>query len=284
VIAALGDAVACLGGWRGDRLFVATRGGALTPVTELGWDAHAQATPQRRLLLVPGQILVLEPVAGALLLPPLRVRRLDLLGNEISREEGEGVRGPAHLYFHARRAGRGRTHVTRCGIDAATGKPTVEEEEIAADLPRTRAECSGTPLLARGEAYYPVRGRGLFRGAELCFRGDPASPQLVGDRVICAGNRGRRPGLYVDGRWHALPGPRLFPHWRAPLGPFVAPAGQGLAVLRRGGGPLPVLDAPPLRLPPGSYSGLLEWNGRLLALADGETPSLVPPDPPDTAF
>ena len=69
-----GTAVACLGGWHAD--FLATnRNGPLEPVAELGWDARSQTTPQRRLLLEGGHVFVLEPVAGHLLLPPLRVIR-----------------------------------------------------------------------------------------------------------------------------------------------------------------------------------------------------------------
>ncbi len=270
MIAVSGDALACLGGWRGD-LLVTNRNGLLAPVAELGWDARTQTTPQRRLLLHEDHVFVLEPVSGYQLLPPLRVRRFDLKGRELAREEG-GDRGPAHLSYHAR-----GSHVTRCGIDPATGRPTVEEEDLGTHLPAGRLkECSGAPLAAFGAIHYPVRMRGLFRGPELLFRGDPARPQLVRGEVMCAGNRRGRPGLWRGGAWHPLVGKRLFPDWRAPMGPLVAPLGEGVLVLRREGGELPVLGAPPARLPKGIYSGLVVLDTRLWALAEGELPTLVP--------
>jgi len=277
VIAVGQGVVACLGGWRGDRLFVARGDGPLAPVAELGWIEDRQETPQRRLLLAGGEILVLEPREGHLLLPPLVVRRLDLSGREIGREEGEGVPGPHALYFHARRTAKGRSLVTRCGIDPATGRPAVEAEELSADLPgRARKECSGTPLLAGGAWHYPVRMGGLFRGAERLFRGDPATPQRVDAKLVCAADRRGRPGVWVDGRWARLPGPRLFPAWRAPLGPLVAPLEGGLVVLRREGGLLPGVGAPAVRLPEGIYSALFPRDGGLWALREGiEAPALV---------
>jgi len=288
VIAVAGDVVACLGGWRGDILFVARGGSALAPVAELGWDSRAQTTPQRRLLLEGGEVFVLEPVEGHLLLPPLKVRRFDLSGKELACEEG-GDRGPALLSYHARFEG-GRSRITRCGVDPATGRPTVEEEEIDADLPGRRAECSGIPLLAGGAMHYPVRGRGLYRGAERLFDGDLGIAQEIGGDVVLGGNRRGRPGVWRQGRWNPLPGGRLFPDWRAPLGPLVAPCGNGVVALRREGGPLPGLSAPPASLPTGIYSAIVRLGERLVALAEGEVPALVeveveggrPPAPPSS--
>jgi hypothetical protein len=270
VIAVSGSTVACLAGWRASFL-VTNRNGSLKTVADLGWDARSQTTPQRRLLLHGGHILVLEPVSGFQLLPPLRVRRFDLDGKELACEEGGGP-GPAHLSFHAK-----GSHVTRCGIDLATGKPTVEQEDLGTHLPGPRLkECSGMPLFALGAIHYPVRMRGLFRGGELLFDGDPGLCQLIGGDLVCAANRRGRPGVWRQGAWHALEGPRLFPDWRAPFGPLVAPLGQGLVVLRREGGPLPGLDAPLAMLPAGVYSALLTLEKRLVALREGETPQLVP--------
>jgi len=273
VIAVSGDAVACLGGWRGD-LLLTNRSGSLAPVAELGWDRETQTTPQRRLLLEGRELFILEPVAGHLLLPPLRVRRFDLQGHELGREEG-GDRGPAALSYHARAEG-GRSRITRCGVDQGTGRPTVEEEVVEADLPGGRDECSGIPLFAAGAHHYPVRMRGLFRGPELLFRGDPASPQRIGGEVVCAGNLRGRPGVWRAGSWHPLEGPRLFPDWRAPMGPLVAPCGGGVIVLRREGGELPRLSAPPARLPGGIFSALVVVGEGLFALAEGDFPGLVP--------
>ncbi len=270
MIALSGDVLACLGGWRGDVLLV-NRDGLLTPVAELGWDARTQTTPQRRLVLCDGHALVLEPVSGHRLLPPLRVRRFDLSGREVGREEGGG-RGPADLSFHAH-----GSRVTRCGIDGASGRPTVEEEDLGTHIPGPRLkECSGMPLRAGGAVHYPARMRGLFRGGDLLFPGDPAPPQLVRGEVVCAANRRGSPGLWRAGAWHPLPGPRLFPDWRAPFGPLVAPLGDGLVVLRREGGVLPGLGAPPARLREGIYSAILVLEGRLLAVEEGGTQRLVP--------
>jgi hypothetical protein len=284
VIAVSGDTVACLGGWRGDGLFVSRGGSALARVAELGWDAATQTTPQRRLLLREADVLVLEPVHGFLLLPPLRARRFDFEGRELGSEEG-GDRGPAMLAYHARAAAGGRSRVTRCGIDPATARPTVEEEDLAADLPCGRPECSGTPALAAGAVHYPVRMRGLFRGPERLFEGDPGIPQTLGDLapavgdggLVCAGNRDGEPGLWAGGAWHRLPGARLFPAWRAPLGPLVVRSGEGCLVLRREGGDLPSLRASPARVPPGIYSALVTIAGVPYAVAESAAgPTLVP--------
>jgi hypothetical protein len=119
--------------------------------------------------------------------------------------------------------------------------------------------------------------RGLFRAAERLFEADPGVPQAIGGDLVCAGNRGGEPGLWMGGAWHRLPGSRLFPDWRAPLGPLVAPYGEGYLVLRREGGGLPGLRAPPgARLPAGIYSALVLLQGRLLALREADVPSLVP--------
>jgi hypothetical protein len=274
VIAVHGDTVACLGGWRGDGLFVSRGGRPLRRVAGLGWDAAAQTTPQRRLLLREADLFVLEPVRGFLLLPPLRARRFDLEGRELGSEEGAEP-GPASLAYHARVAG-GRSQVTRCGVDLLRGRPTVEVEEVPVALPGGRPECSGTPLVLAGAHYYPVRMRGLFRGAEQIFEGDPGVPQTFRGDLVCAGNRRGEPGLLAGKTWHRLPGPRLFPDWRAPLGPLVAPLGDGFVVLRREGGELPSLRGPRTQLPEGIYSALVPLEGRLWALREADPPSLVP--------
>lgn len=273
MIAVEGDTVACLGGWRGDGLFVSRGGRPLARVADLGWDEPTQTTPQRRLLLREADLFVLEPVRGFLLLPPLRARRFALDGRELAREEGAD-RGPALLAYHAR-AAEGRSRVTRCGVDPATGRPVVEEEDLSVDLPGGRAECSGVPLLVSGAVHYPVRMRGLFRGVEQLFDGDPAVPQAVGGELACAANRRGRPGVWWGSAWHRLPGRRLFPDWRAPLGPVVVPFGGGLVVLRREGGELASLGGPQARLSKGIYSALVLLGGTPWALFEAEAPRLV---------
>ena len=97
MIAVAGSVIAHLGGPYGDRLSLSRDGGPFTLLAELGWDAAAQTTPQRRLLLMGEALFVLEPVSGPLLGPPLRVRRFDLDGTEAGREEGPGEDGAADL-------------------------------------------------------------------------------------------------------------------------------------------------------------------------------------------
>lgn len=274
MIAVFLDNVACLGGWRGDGLFVSRGGRGLERVAELGWDAATQTTPQRRLLLREADLFVLEPVEGFLLRPPLRVRRFDLAGLELQREEG-GDRGLATLAYHARAEG-GRSRVTRCGVDPSTGRPTIDEEDLPVDLPGGRPECSGIPALVAGAFHYPVRMRGVFRGGECLFEADPAIPQVLHGELVCAGNRHGSPGVWARGSWHRLDGTRLFPDWRAPLGPLVAHCGHGVLVLRREGGDLPGIDAPSARLPAGIYSALVQLEGRVWAVAEATSgPTLV---------
>ncbi|HEX5136434.1 MAG TPA: hypothetical protein VFY93_05650 [Planctomycetota bacterium] len=273
MIAVRDDTVACLGGWRGDGLCVSRGGGPLVRVADLGWDGAKETTPQRRLLLRDGDLFVLEPVSGHLLLPPLRARRFDLEGRELGVEEGADP-GPALLSFHARTV-EGRSRVTRCGIDAATGRPTLAEEDLDADLSTPLAECSGIPLVQSGVVHYPVRGRGLFRGAERLFEGDPGIAQAIGGDVVCAGHQDDKPGVWAGGAWHRLAGRRLFPGWRAPLSPLAVPVGASLLVLRREGGELPDLGGAKGRLPPGIYGALFLLGGRPWALREAESPSLV---------
>lgn len=281
MIAAEGDVLAALGGWRGDQLFVSRGGGPFRPVAELGWDAAAQATPQRRMLLRGGELLVLEPVAGPFLLPPFRVRRLDLEGRETGREEGEGDAGDAHLHYHGRREARGRWRVVRSGIDPVRGRPVAAEQVVPAEMAK-RDACSGRPFAHAGRWWYPVRMGGLLGVADdgssvTRFRCDPGPPELVGGAPVCAATRWGRPGAWCAGRWRRLAGSRLFAAWRTPAGPLVAPRpGGGLLFLRRTGGALPALDGPPGRLPPGAYAGFVEIGGRLGAVDEQGAPRLVP--------
>ena len=283
MIAACGPVVAHLGGWRGDRLFVARDGGELRAAAELGWDAHTQTTPQRRLRVTPGEIFVLEPVAGPLLVPPLLVRRFDFEGRETGREEGADASDAADLYFLAERAGRGPVRLRRAGLDPATGRPLFWEGTLAIDLMRFEPYCSGVPLGIGGVFWYPVREEGLVRvgplGVEVS-RGKPAPlVERVGDRAVCVGTLRGRPGAWVDGAWHAVAGRPVFPSYRFPrVGLAAAGAGADIVLLRRDGGDLPVVGSGTARLDPegAPYSGLVAVPGALLALAEAGGPRLVP--------
>lgn len=281
MIAAAGPVVAHLGGWRGDRLFVAPDGGTLAPVAELGWDAHTQTTPQRRLRVVSGEILVLEPVSGPLLLPPLRVRRFDLAGRETGREEGADESQAADLYFLAERTAPGPVRVRRAGLDPATGRPLFCDGRVEVDLMRDEPYCSGVPLATGDAWWYPVREEGLVRvgpdGVEV-FPGRPAPlVEAVGGRAVCVGTRRGQPGAWVDGTWHRFPGAPLFPRYRFPRLGIAGPgAGSDIVVLRRDGGELPVVGRGRARLAGAGapYSGLVAVPGKLLALAEAGGPRL----------
>jgi hypothetical protein len=283
VIAACGAVVAHLGGWRGDQLFVARDEEELRPVAELGWDPQRQATPQRRLRVTANEIFVLEPAAGPLLVPPLRVRRFSFDGRETGREEGADESDSADLYFLAERTGPGPVRVRRAGLDPATGRPLFREGTLEVDLMHHERYCSGVPLAMGGAWWYPVREEGLVRagpaGVEVA-RGHPAPlVERVGERAVCAGTRRGRPGAWVDGAWHAVAGRPLFPSYRFPrLGLAAAGRGTDIVLLRRDGGALPVLGTGSARLDPGGapYTGLVAVPAGLRALAEAGGPRLVP--------
>jgi hypothetical protein len=283
VITACGPVVAHLGGWRGDRLFVAPDAGDLRPVAELGWDERTQTTPQRRLRVTAAEIFVLEPVEGPLLVPPLRVRRFDLEGRETGREEGADPSEAAGLYFLAERVGPRSIRLRRAGLDETTGRPLFWEGALDVDLMRDEPYCSGVPLESGGAWWYAVREEGLVRvgaeGAEV-VRGKPAPlVEAVGDRAVCVGTHQGRPGAWVDGTWHAFSGRALFPPYRFPrIGLAALGHGSDIVVLRRDGGDLPVIGGGRARLAPehAPYSGLIAVPEALLALAETAGPRLQP--------
>jgi hypothetical protein len=283
VITARGPVVAHLGGWRGDRLFVADEGAGLRPVAELGWDTHTQTTPQRRLRVAGREVFVLEPAAGPLLVPPLRVRRFDLEGREVGCEEGADESDAADLYFLAERDASG-IRLRRAGLDAVTGRPLFWEGMLDVDLMRSEPYCSGVPLATGGAWWYPVREEGLVRVGSgdrpEVLAGQPAPVvEAVGERAVCVGTLRGRPGAWVDGTWHAFSGRPLFPAYRFPRqGIAVAGSGSDIVVLRRDGGDLPVLGTGRAHLARDGapYSGLVAVPGALLALTEAGEPRLQP--------
>ncbi|MHC4550607.1 MAG: hypothetical protein ACYTEZ_17735 [Planctomycetota bacterium] len=284
MIAACGSVVVHLGGWRGDRLFVAHGPGEMRPVAELGWDGRFQATPQRRLVVTPEEIFVLEPAAGPLLVPPLRVRRFDFDGRERGREEGAEPSAAADLYFLAERAGPGPVRLRRAGIDVERGRPLCWEGTLDVDLLVVEPYCSGTPLRVGETWWYPFREEALVRvapdGVRVLAGGCAPVVERVRDRVICVGAiRRRGAGAWVDGMWSSLECPPLYMHFRYPRAGLVGAVGQdGLVVLRQEGGRLPALQGRGGRLPPehAPYRGLVHVPGALLAVTEGEAPALVP--------
>lgn len=283
MIHAGGALVVHLGGPRGDRLSISRDGGALEPLTDLGWDARAQAAPQRRVWTDGRTVFILEPIEGVLLDGEVRLRRFLPGGEEQEPVEGAAPEegGAIPLAFLARALGDDRrtARVVRWGLDPVRGVPTRAEQEIAARGWTWLGECWGTPARSGDVAWYPVHRRGLLRvdaGGDHLLPGTAGAPALVGTRVVVPGSRGSEAGVWVDGAWRALPGGRPFTHVPAPVGPVVAPHGSGgFAVLSRHGGPLGVLDGPPVRLPPGLYGGLLKVGSRLLAVDEREPPRLV---------
>ena len=182
MIVACGPVVAHLGGWRGDRLFVARDGAELRPVAELGWDPHTQTTPQRRLHVTAEAIFVLEPADGPLLLPPLRVRRLDFDGRETGREEGADESEAADLYFLAAFANEliERGHVDRERVERGMANFDALARAVAGWTPERQERVTGIPaatlreLVARhaaapGAALYMATGVNQGRSGTLCF-------------------------------------------------------------------------------------------------------------------
>jgi hypothetical protein len=282
VIAHSGRHLVYLGGWRGDRLFVSLDLGPLEPVVDLGWDARAQTTPQRRIAIEGESLFVLEPREGANLDAPCRVRRFDLSrGVEVESRE-DAVEGEARDFFAMERREGGGGRVLRVGIDRRSGRPEIFEGPVP-DLGQFRkhAFLTGTPLPSRGVSWYPIRGVGLLRvggGGDALFPSDPAPVQEIHGKAVAVALRRGRPGLFVDGVWRPFPrGTRPpWPPFRAPFNPVV-PYRTGIAVVSRHGGPLPVLDAPPMSLPPGLYAGIVATPLGPLAVAEGDPPRLVRP-------
>lgn len=274
MIAVHGATVVHLGGPRGDRLSLGREGEPVRKIADLGWDARTQTTPQRRFRLEAESVLVLEPVRGPLLLPPLRVRRFDLQGRETDVQEGADP-GDPDLHFHAERDGRGALRVRRCGIDPRDGRPLLWEGTLPVDLATRPA--SGTPLRRDGTWWYPVREVGVVRvgpeGVTVLRGAAGRSAEEVRGRAVCPA----RKGAWVDGAWRPVRGGPLFPPWRFPPGGVAAAAPDGgIALLRREGGTVPVLDGAPGRLPPGLYGGLALLGARLHATAELGPLRLVP--------
>jgi len=285
VITAHGTLIAHLGGPRGDRLSIASGDGQLEPRTSLGWIDRAQGTPQRRLWTDGGQVWVLEPAEGLRLGGDVRLRRFDAAGSELPSggetiPEG-GTGAPLAFVATALDAAGRSARLVRYGIDPGRGVATRVEQTVAARGWSWPRRSSGIPVRSGDVWWYPVRDRGLVRvdaGGARLFRGVAGTPCRVGGSVAVPGYRGRRGGVWIEGAWRALGALRPFAPGRPPLAPLVAPHGSGgLAVLPREGGPLGVLDAPPLRLPPGIYGGLVRVGARLLAVEEHDPPRLVAP-------
>jgi hypothetical protein len=286
VISVRGSLVALLGGWRGDRLFLSRGGGPFEPLADLGWDEPNQTTPQRRILLVDDACFVLEPEGegAAKLDGTVRVRRFDLEGRETGREEGADEASDPWsadwCHFHAYRASGGPLRLWLRAIVPESGRAIAWHGPVeAGDLPLPHS-CSGVPLRADDHLHLAIRESGLLvlgpEGGHL-HRGAATTPTRIANRgVAAAGIVGGSGGVWIEGRWHPLAGPPPIGGARPPLVPLVAGCGEGgVALLRRHGGELGVIDGPPAKLPAGRYFGLVRLPEGLFAVAEGDSPRLV---------
>jgi len=267
--------VAHLGGWRGDTLSVSRAGEPFRAIAELGWNEGRQTVPQRRMVVADGSILVLEPVDGGRLRPPLCVRRIDLDGNEVDRSEGSDP-GDPDLFFAMDWEWGAFPTVIRCGIDPRTGRALTCEDRLDVVLPRwrrTRPHASGTPARSGdGVWWYPLALRGLVCSSGKVWQGD-AGPAVAWDgHAVCLSAA----GCWVDGVWRSYGGLDIGRSVRMPRGvPAIPVAGRGLVILNPCGGALPVLDGAPGRLPEGRYAGLLPGSAGPMAVTDETPPRLV---------
>ncbi len=286
MISVWGSHVAHLGGDRGDRLFFARDGGRFEVVADLGWDAAAQVSPQRRILLCAQGLFVLEGAKSLLMEPPLRVRRFDPdSGGEVDSVEGPGKEGDAALYFRADRLDEHSMRLVRYGIDPERGVALRwESTQPRRGLVTARKDCYGIPVRAGDAWWYAFRREALLRlggAGDRLWAGDPYQPALHEGRCVAAGVRGRHFGVWVDGDWTPMGWRRPFPEWRSPLAPIVAPWGGGWTVLTREGGPLLENDGTgPRPLPGGIYGAVVGLEGRWFALEESGPPRLVPLVPP----
>ncbi|MDH3591737.1 MAG: hypothetical protein OER88_07655 [Planctomycetota bacterium] len=276
MIATDGASIAVLGGWRGDRLF-RFDGRAVADFGDLGWDERRGVTPQRRILIAGADTLVLEPVEGPILVPPLRVRRFGPTGTETGREEGADESAAADLAFWRGEDGTLR----RFGIDPGSGRPLFWEATLAFRFKNRPADVGGTPLRdATGPWGHPIRAEALVRehaGAVDSFFANAAPGSVIpaGGSVHAAAVSRGRPAVFAEGAWRRLKGAPLFDPRRPPMGRICAHWGDGAVLLRRDGGDLPVWRGPPAALGPGRYSDLLAIDGRVWAVAAGPPPALV---------
>jgi len=278
VIATCGVVVAHLGGPRGDRLSLSLGGGPFEPVADLGWSEARQCAPQRRLLLTPDALFVLEPKERIFLTPPFRARRFTHAGEEQPASEDE-IEGPGALIYSATRSRPdGAVRFVHGGIDIETGRPQRWERVLHTPLVVRNDGRSWGSVFAHEHAghtdwWYPIRSEGLVRerqGALRTWTCDPGPMSEVSGRAVCVA----REGVIVDGEWIMRDRP-YFPPWNGPLTALAAEAPDGsLVVLHQEHGPRPG------RVPPGWYTALARVGDVLYAIEEKSgSPRLVPVQP-----
>ena len=288
MISVCGSQVALLGGWRGDRLWLAHSGGAFELLAELGWDETAQTTPQRRIRLTPEACFVLEPGEGAgpMLNGKVRARRFDFDGQETGREEAtDDVADPwiiewLHFLAVPILESESRYWIRFSGVDPESGRACSWSGEADTGIAARGIVCDGVPLLVGDTLWLPMIRRGLLalrRDGGTLGEGQASRAIRIGARGACAaGIRDGVSGVWMDGAWHPLPGEAPFLGSQAPLSPLVATHGDGgVALLRARGGALGVIDGAAARLPEGLYSALVSLPEGLFGVTEGDSPRLV---------
>jgi len=269
------------GGPGGAALSLAEPGGPFRVVIDFGLDPKIRAAPQRRLLLTPEHLFVLEPADGVLFDEELRVRRFDREGNEVDQVVGRGEEGPAQLAVLASQEDADAPLRLTCfGVDPNTGGPLRWQGEVASRFGGRPFQRRHSPVWLDDALYLPLRGAGLlrFRGA-ACeeFAISAGRLQVADGRLFCATLKEGQGAVWVDGARHVVWPGRLHPGTHGFAGPFLAPRpGGGYVVLRSAGGELPGFEGAPGRLAEGLYSALVSGPAGVFGIEESCGPRMVP--------
>jgi hypothetical protein len=274
--------LAYIGGPYGDTLYVAEPDGDFRPVHSFGLEEGRNASKQRRLLLAPDSIFVLEPADHVRFGDgDVRVRRFDRDGIQRSEEVGSGEPGPAQLVAVATQNpdNADDATLTVLGVDPETGRPLrwVRSQPRLVDWrPWTR---SGVVLFTGQMTLVGVRGGVMmaWRGEDVeRFRLNCGAAQMLGDRALVAGIRRNQSAVWVDGTVTELESPNIWRAFREYQGPFAVERADGsIVLLRMAGGELPSIGGAPGRLPPGIYDALLERPSGVFGLEISNEPRWV---------
>jgi hypothetical protein len=275
--------LAYIGGPYGDTLYVAEPDGDLRPVRSFGLEEGLQASRQRRILLAPDTIFVLEPETGVLFGDgDVRVRRLNRSGVQTGEEVGPGADGPAQLVAVACQNPDDPhdSKLTVLGVDPETGRPwrwVGKGARLLSWRPWTRP---GLVLVTGDSTLVGVHG-----GSVTAWRGgqhevvayNAGVLQMLGNRALVGRSRGNQSLVKVDGDVFELGSPALWAELRPYRGPFAVERDDGsIVVLRRDGGELPSIGGIPGHLPAGVYDALVERPGGVFGLEISSEPRWVP--------
>jgi len=271
-----------LGGPYGDTLYLAAPDGDFRPVHSFGIEKGRQAAKQRRILLTPGAIFVLEPAETVRFGDgDLRVRRLDRSGVQVGEETGPGDDGPAQLVAFATQNPEDREdgRLTVLGVDPDSGRPLRWMRRCATGVnwrPWTRR---GVVLVTGDTTLVGVRG-----GSLLIWTGDQpqavrissGAVQQLGQRTLVAGIRSKQSAVWLDGVFVEADLPSLWTPSREYQGPFAVERADGsIVLLRADGGELPSIGGAPGHLPPGIYDALVERRDGVFGLEISNEPRWV---------